>query len=827
MSSLLEVAGLLPLGSLRILKAVVITLALWEMAARIGLGAASLLRHRPHDDLERFGFGVLLGWPVLGVSYLGLAMAGLFYPSLVLLLAGALLVAGGRPGAARSLIYHAGRSLAPAGGLGLLAAGLGLSLLIVMIMVPELDVDCYIYHLGVPWQSLQAHMILIDLVPRQHHLPLPIEMTYALPMSLGLPHLAKWVNLSFFLGVSAVFASDCFRRGLRAPAWLGPLLVLPMFEICWLLPLSKNDVAAAALIVGGALAQRRREWLLCAVLFGSGIAAKLVVGPFVLFWWILNPPPLRGLPVLLSCLVVPVLPWFGKSLCATGNPVYPLASGIIPSFGWDPRNADAWAKCARPLMAPDTFELARIPLAWWGYVRNSHLLLAAILPGLAVLGRDRRAIWACIAAGMAILFFGHVPRYMTVALWLPCLVAAAETARLPGRWAARAPAILGSAALLLLFVNPRIRPLPVKSALMAADEVLQEGLTTYLEAIGMTRSRTGRRLLTVAVPRVFPLSGRVIYGGVHGETPLVWDIVRRSNTADEVAKRFRQLGSAYLLHNFVRIEWVAMRYDSFPWTDRMVRLYLDYCKRHMTVADPPRQVDVYLNGAFYLFRLHRRPLPVPQKWVFFAPGTEILHRNGIGLRGSGQYEQALEACLAAKRALPDVGHSWNELGLTYTYLARWEEAYRELQPFVDRGMIDDANLISLGYAALALGKLEESERVFRRALDVAPKAIDTIQVNRGIIRYSQALQHLRAGRKREAESLLREGKEMMNSVSCRWSQALTDQRRHYVAMSDAVLAELAAARGDASEAAALYREALQLAPDSPSAPAWRARVQKP
>ena len=68
----------------RLLALCGLTVLLSEMAARSGAGLLPFVRRpSPHvmgRALERFGLGLLVGWAVLGFTYLGLALAGLFSP---------------------------------------------------------------------------------------------------------------------------------------------------------------------------------------------------------------------------------------------------------------------------------------------------------------------------------------------------------------------------------------------------------------------------------------------------------------------------------------------------------------------------------------------------------------------------------------------------------------------------------------------------------------------------------------------------------------------------------------------------------------------------
>jgi hypothetical protein len=56
------------------------SLSLWEISARPGAGPPPAIGIGRAGALARFGFGLLLGFGVLGLAYPGLALAGLFHP---------------------------------------------------------------------------------------------------------------------------------------------------------------------------------------------------------------------------------------------------------------------------------------------------------------------------------------------------------------------------------------------------------------------------------------------------------------------------------------------------------------------------------------------------------------------------------------------------------------------------------------------------------------------------------------------------------------------------------------------------------------------------
>jgi tetratricopeptide (TPR) repeat protein len=451
--------------------------------------------------------------------------------------------------------------------------------------------------------------------------------------------------------------------------------------------------------------------------------------------------------------------------------------------------------------------------------------VALLLPGLIFFGSARAAALACAIGSMAVLAVGHVPRYMLpVFLFLGFLVAedAALIVPLAGRFVRYFLAVL---VLVQVAVNPIVRALPWKNALQAPELVLAQDLTTYNEAVRALDVLRAPRVLCVSTPPTFRLRARLVYAGIHGETPLMWQIAGTSRTVDEIAKRVKQLGASWMLYNFGMLEWIAERDVSFRWDDRMARLYAGYCRRYLVPAKAPEQCDGR-NGGYYVFRILARPPRSAPAFTFFAPGVEQVYRDGVLLRNARRYREATTEFRRVLGLLPDVGQAWNELGCTYALARDWAPAYRCLKPFAERGQLDRQNLLSLGSAALALGRLDEADAVLRKARGMYPYSGDLIDVNLGAVLCRKAGRELERGRLAPSERILAQARQLLLSVHCEWDADLLRARNDDLALVLMLQGDVLGRRGQPGKAVESYNEALRAAPSEDVAAQIRKRLDK-
>ncbi|MEK7474232.1 MAG: hypothetical protein AAB152_01240 [Candidatus Coatesbacteria bacterium] len=776
----------------------------------------------PGARLERFGLGWLLGAAALGVTYLGISLVGLC-TAFVLVAALAALVAAASAGRARRwLLVDAVREAwgaAPRWLISIVVAALPFA---VIWCVPDTEQDCYVYHLGLPWQTVLTHRLLLTKVPAAFHLALPADLLYALPISLGDERLAKWMLASWFVAAMGVFAARALRQR-RPGALAGILLILACPGVTYLAVNTKNDLAAAALFATGALLQLDGRWRLGALLLGVCLAVKLTVAPVVLCWLVILPPP-RRLRLLAAVLLgLPSLPWWLKSWLAVGNPVLPFAVGLFPCPEWGPLNEGIHRVEQQGLQLPDTFG-ANLPLGWARHMADDQMPALLALPGLLLVPAFRKPALACALGSVVTLMIGHQSRYLLIAGVFLCLLAGEGLGRLTGRTGAVARVIAAGWALASVGLSGHLWRLPWREALRPLPASYAGMLTTLGEAHAKVRAVRPGRLLVLGEGRTHRMPARVVYGGTFGETPPPWQLARESRTPAEVRKRVRQLGTRHLLYNYVTIEWVSLTYRGLLWDDRALRLWVDFCKRYL-VPVWRTETSEYFNGGFYLFEIQPRPAKAPPATVWFAPGTESLYGDGILLHNSGRPMDSLQHYLSVWLRLPDVGTSWNLVGHEYAVLNDSVMAYKYLEKFAHQGMMDSLNLGEFGAACVRTDRLEEGGKLLEEAARRYPGHQTVVRVNQGAWCGRMAVRAL--GHRRAAETIewLDRGDAFMAQVPPQGDGPNEAARRSTQAYLLGLRGELYVIAGKREEAARFLQQALGLAPDSNLAGRWRALLE--
>jgi len=294
---------------------------------------------------ERRAIQLLLGFALLGAWYFGLALAGLFTAPVVLVSFVGVLVLRGPLTWWREL--RSWRPAWPAAKAGWVWLGCTPVLLVLVLMlVPDTEVDVYAYHLAAPEKFLRLHKFSAEGISMLFHTsPMTAELVYALAVVLRLDALPHFIQALPFLAALALLVGWCARTGGHAAGWLTLVGVATFALVEMQLVIAKNDLAAAAYPLAGAVCLARGlfggsgGWvLISAVLFGCGAAVKL--NGFALlglaFVGLVGGRVGRGhrgvrLPLVwLGLAVVPILPWLLKSWAMCGDPVWPFLSTSPP-----------------------------------------------------------------------------------------------------------------------------------------------------------------------------------------------------------------------------------------------------------------------------------------------------------------------------------------------------------------------------------------------------------------------------------------------------------------------------------------------------------------
>jgi tetratricopeptide (TPR) repeat protein len=792
-----------------------------ELLSRLGAAPARFCSLGRGTRLEEFGVGYLTGISTVGTAFLGLACAGLFTKTVVLALFLGLILASRRSWKAASIVFAAFREYRAVGAIWiLLLAALALPTAVAML-APETEQDAFIYHLGSVWQLLQTGRLSVDYAPLSFHLPLPVEMNYAIPLALGDDRMAKWMLAICFAAATAIFGSRMISIRNPSAAWLGPVIAMGTSDFWHLLSTTKNDVAAAALFVSGALLLRYGRPGIGALLLGTCCAAKLVFGPFVAIWCLLNATRIRRPFFFGLLLFIPVLPWLAKLYLETGNPLFPFATGILPAVNWDGRNwtvFQAYADTFRSVHSWNPLEFGKAFLQY--YLRENAALLAA-LPLLLVYGRDKIGTTAAAASQLLMLAIGPHVRYLLPVTWLIGNRLAEETGRI--RDARRKTALIIALTGFLAWNIGRSTTFRMRSwedSWHPLPAVLGQRLTTYGEMASEISVMKLSRILLVGEMKTYLIPARVIYGGALGETPVPWRITRESRDSREMRKRFRQIGAGILVHNYVTGFNIAKYYAAFPWDAGMLGKYFDFCRTYMNTISEPAMSDNF-NGGFAVISLASRPLSPPRETVFFLPGTEDIYMKAIACEKAGDIGAEIGELKALSRMLPGVRFTKSEIARLCLMKNDPKGAYRELKPSIDQGALEESVLVCFGTAAYQLQRLDEAERAFRRHLALYRYNTNTVRYRLAHVLYLKTAR--RAGKASSAgdAELLRQADNLLDFTPEPSDKIPETVLRQARACVNGRLADYLASRGDFGGALYRYDQAIRLAPELTNAVTWK------
>jgi hypothetical protein len=813
-----------PLAALRFFLLASASILLSEVAARLGAGFLKRGGRGGPGSLIVFGAGLLLGWGLLGLANLGLALTGLFYPALVIILPVFLAVVSTTFRERWIFLVDAVRSFGAVGGWGMLAVLAALAPLVPHLLVPEGAQDSYSYHLGAPWQFLVAHRALISNVFMDFHLPLPLEMAFALPLSLGFERLARWIVLAHFLAAGAVWAGWCLEQGKRASAWLGIVLPLSLLYLPWNLTMTKCDAAAASLVVAGAVMLWRERRSTAMALFGLGIAAKMVYGPVVALLILASPRPFARPWRTGALLAAPVLAWWVKAWLAVNNPLFPLATGFFPTLDWDARNNMTYESYIRPLESDDTRSWSGLPRALFRHLGQDSPLVPLLVPVLFIFSGRRREALALLLAGVILLRAGHVTRFLVPVSWLLLALAALEAGRLPARWKNALLGCLAAWAASRAFINPLLQPAPWEDAKSPFHSALDARLVTFGDAVRALGELKPARVLTLGELATYRIPSRVVFSGYLGITPLIWKSVRESHDERELSRRFRQLGNPLILHNIVGSIWRGYRYQSFKWDRRMFTLYYGFSRRRLDLVRGPDRFDTG-KGIYYIFRFQRDPRegsyhPVARH---FLPGVSMVLAETRMLRNANRTDEAVAQANRLLEIMPGLGIIRSEEAFALNMAGRHAEAYKILKPMMATGVVDTKNMIAFGASAVEVGDYEGADRALEWSLAHYPNIQPYLRVDRAEVWRRKAQAEWKRGDRAAAETSLARSAEMLSKLPPTMIPEVEKYRRINMAELAGLRGDLARAGGRRGEAALCYREALSYGAAVPESTAakWR------
>lgn len=322
-------------------------------------------------------------------------------------------------------------------------------------MLPAIDFDVLEYHLQAPKEYYQAGRIAYLPHNVYTNMPFGVEMLHL----LGMEVMSDWwwgglagQLLVALFGVAAgvLIASTATRLGgwkagcLAAVVYLTTPWIYRLGVIAYVEgPLCGYQAALLWSFVRWRTEPGRdaaRSWTLLGVLAGGAMACKYTaVLPSVLPFGVLSLAECwrgrswRPTAAYVLGWAVVMAPWMAKNVLDTGNPVYPLAYGVLGGRDWTPAREAQWSQAHGP--RPITGFLFRYNFIEVLGRSDWHSPLYAAFAPLAFLNpRNRRAAgWLALYLAWMFLSWWFITHRLD-RFWLPMLPAFAVMAGLGADW---------------------------------------------------------------------------------------------------------------------------------------------------------------------------------------------------------------------------------------------------------------------------------------------------------------------------------------------------------------------------------------------------------
>jgi hypothetical protein len=212
------------------------------------------------------------------------------------------------------------------------------------------------YHLSAPKRWLQEGGLVYLPTYTITNASMGFEMLYVIGLATG--NLACMKLIHYSAGVFMLLALwlSARRLGVASAASLAISLLLittPVCDLTYLFHVAYVDFGASWMAMACALTwliwlkERKSAWLLCLALFAGLAGSFKTTALFILASWIPVvvwdarrhgtpwPKITRLVAAMGTIAVLPILPWMFRSWRVTGNPIFPVLSGVIPTRDWN------------------------------------------------------------------------------------------------------------------------------------------------------------------------------------------------------------------------------------------------------------------------------------------------------------------------------------------------------------------------------------------------------------------------------------------------------------------------------------------------------------
>jgi 4-amino-4-deoxy-L-arabinose transferase-like glycosyltransferase len=460
---------------------IALALVLATVLSCVGNAVTRLFRIGFSNAAEEIAFSVFAGTGVVGVSVLGLGLAGLLRPWPVLGLIASYSIASYRSWSRLYELARTGLQTINRDRESKLVAAIFTCLVILLTLraaVPPNAADELIYHLPVTTQFVAAGRVYPMFDNALGNFPFLIHMIYALCVMAGSDIAARVFSLVLALTTAFALYGFCSRYLTRRVAVVSLFAFFAAGMVVEVGTTARIDVSLAGMLFVATYAMinyldsKRSGWFwLSAMLAGFSLGIKHTAGVWLLFVGVmyLMESLLRRSQPLLSILgkgiayaliaAAVASPWYLKNYVWFHNPVYPLVTGEVAEYdGGKVRYFDAndeqqlnahfeQAKREIPevvkteeqaLIDAGGTRIERHPLLLWNFFLNPNAYLMSepyhwpnylflLIPFLTVFKKPRWIVWLSmlgIAFVLAIAATAWIARYLLPAYPALTIVAA-------------------------------------------------------------------------------------------------------------------------------------------------------------------------------------------------------------------------------------------------------------------------------------------------------------------------------------------------------------------------------------------------------------------
>ena len=445
-----------------------------------------------------------------------------------------------------------------------LAAAFVFSPLLLLPLYPPTSFDSTMYHLpyakafaatgGVPFLASLRYPVFPQLM----------EVLFAGVMLFADDVAAQSLQAVVTLltaGLVFVWGREAFGRTagwLGAATYLGNPIAAYLAGTAYVDPGTSLFATAALYAVWRWQRSRERSWLTLAAVFASSAAATKYFGLFFVaaigaIVLLTSAPRARWRNALQFTAIAAaiLIPWYGRILVYTGNPVFPYFSALFGSSAWG--HSRLGLKPVSPLSVltlPWDLVFRRETFNWQPPISPVYLVALPLSLFAAIRdARVRRILLFALAYALFALSLPRDPRYFLPILPLVSVAAGAGFARLPLN---RGPLLAGAVSVLLLpgwfYVAWQIRrmgPLPVTA--QQRNEFLSRRLPIYpaIRYMNRTHGRDYTMYAFRAENMVYFAEGRFL-GDWFGPASF-GKVLAAGATPEALHSKLRALGVDYLL----------------------------------------------------------------------------------------------------------------------------------------------------------------------------------------------------------------------------------------------------------------------------------------